>query len=53
MIMKKRFKRKKGPVRAKKVSFDGIQFASGLEKYMYIAVKKAKIKATYEGETYV
>ena len=52
--MKKRYKRKKkGPVRAKKVSFDGIQFASGLEKYMYIALKKAKIKATYEGETYV
>ena len=52
--MKKKIRRKKrGPVRAKKVSFDGIQFASGLEKYMYIALKKAKIKATYEGETYV
>ena len=51
--MVRRFKRKRGPVRAKKVSFDGIQFASGLEKYMYIALKKAKIKATYEGETYV
>ena len=51
--MKKRYKRKKGPVRSKKVTFDGIQFASGLEKYMYIALKKAKIKAKYEGETYV
>ena len=52
--MKRRtYKKKRGPVRAKKVSFDGIQFASGLEKYMYIALKKAKIKATYEGETYV
>jgi len=50
--MKKRFKRKKGPVRAKKVSFDGIQFASGLEKYMYIALKKAKIHAVYEGATF-
>ena len=50
--MKKRYKRKKGPVRAKKVSFDGIQFASGLEKYMYIALKKAKIKSKYEGQTY-
>jgi hypothetical protein len=50
--MKKKFKRKRGPVRAKKVSFDGIQFASGLEKYMYIALKKAKIKAKYEGKTY-
>ena len=45
--------KKRGPVRAKKVSFDGIQFASGLEKYMYQALKKAKIKATYEGQTYV
>ena len=51
--MKKRFKRKKGPVRSKKVTFDGIKFASGLEKYMYIALKKAKIKAKYEGQTYV
>ena len=52
--MKKRYKRKKkGPVRAKKVSFDGITFASGLEKYMYIALKKAKIKAIYEGATFV
>ena len=52
-MMKKRYKRKKGPVRSKKVTFDGIKFASGLEKYMYQALKKAKIKATYEGETYV
>ena len=51
--MKKKFKRKRGPVRAKKVSFDGITFASGLEKYMYQALKKAKIKATYEGQTFV
>ena len=52
--MKRRtYKKKRGPVRAKKVSFDGIQFASGLEKYMYIALKKAKIKAKYEGQTYV
>ena len=53
MMLKKRYNRKKGPVRSKKVTFDGIKFASGLEKYMYIALKKAKIKATYEGETYV
>ena len=51
--MKKRIRRKKrGPVVAKKVTYDGIKFASGLEKYMYIALKKAKIKAKYEGETY-
>ena len=50
--MSRRFKRKKGPVRSKKVKHDGIQFASGLEKHMYIALKKAKIKAQYEGQTY-
>jgi len=50
--VKKKYSRKKGPVRAKKVSFDGIQFASGLEKYMYMALKKAKIKSEYEGQTY-
>ena len=45
--MKKQFKRKsgkRGPVKAKKVSYDGIDFASGLEKYMYIALRKAKIR---------
>ena len=52
--MKKKIRRKKrGPVRAKKVTFDGIKFASGLEKYMYITLKKAKIKAKYEGKTYI
>ena len=50
--MKKRFKRKRGPVRAKKVIYDGITFASGLEKYMYMSLRKAKIKAAYEGMTY-
>ena len=50
--MKKRYKKKRGPVRAKKVMYDGITFASGLEKYMYMALRKAKIKAKYEGETY-
>ena len=51
--MKKKIRRKRGPVVSKKVTYDGIKFASGLEKYMYIALKKAKIKARYEGETYV
>ena len=51
--MRKKFKRKQGPVRSKKVTVDGIQFASGLEKYMYLALKEAKIEAHYEGETYV
>ena len=51
-MMKRKIKRKKGPVRSKKVKFDGITFASGLEKYMYMALKKAKIYAEYEGMTF-
>lgn len=47
-----RKKGKRGPVRANKVTHDGVNFASGLEKYMYIALKKAKIKNDYEGETF-
>jgi hypothetical protein len=50
--MKKRFKRKRGPVRSKKVICDGITFASGLERYMYLALKKAKIINMYEGITF-
>ena len=50
--LKKRYSKKRGPVRAKKVTFDGIKYASGLEKYMYIALKEAKIHAVYEGATF-
>ena len=51
--LRNRYKKKKrGPVRSKKVTFDGIKFASGLEKYMYMALKKAKISAMYEGATF-
>ena len=52
IMKKKNYKRKRGPVQAKKVTYDGIKFASGLERYMYMALKKAKIKAKYEGNTY-
>jgi hypothetical protein len=45
-------RRKKGPVQAKKIKYDGINFASGLERHMYMALQKAKIKAEYEGKTY-
>ena len=51
--MRRKIKRKRGPVRSKKVTVDGITFASGLEKYMYLALKEAKIEAKYEGKTYV
>ena len=51
--MKKFYKKKKrGPVQSKKIVYDNITFASGLERYMYMALKKAKIKALYEGETF-
>jgi len=45
-------RKKKGPVRAKKTVVDGISFSSGLEAYMYKALKQANIKAKYEGKTY-
>lgn len=45
--------KKRSPVQSKKINYDGITFASGLERYMYMALKKAKIKAEYEGEQFV
>ena len=50
--MRRRIKRKRGPVVSKKITVDGIKFASGLEAYMYKALKKAKIKADYEKRTF-
>ena len=50
--MRKKYRRKRGPVVSKKTTYDGITFASGLEKYMYRALKKAKIHAEYEGCTF-
>ena len=52
-MMRKRYKRKRGPVQSKKVTVDGIDFASGLEKYMYLALKEANIFAEYEGKTFI
>tara|TARA_R110002012_G_scaffold5897_5_gene27188 strand:- start:527 stop:970 length:444 start_codon:yes stop_codon:yes gene_type:complete len=51
-MRKKNYRRKRGPVVSKKVTIDGIKFASGLEAYMYKALKSAKIPAAYEGSTY-
>lgn len=48
----RKISRKKGPVVSKKIIYDGITFASGLEKHMYIALKKAKIDFDYEGKTF-
>ena len=50
--MVKRRSKKRGPVQAKKISYDGIKFASGLERYTYIALKKSKLFEGYENETF-
>ena len=50
--MRKKFRRKRGPVVSKKTTVDGIKFASGLEAYMYKALKKARIKAQYEQRSF-
>ena len=50
--MKKKYSKKRGPVQSKKIEYDGIKFASGLEKYMYKALKEAKIVAEYEPMSY-
>ena len=47
-MLRRKKSTKKGPVRAKKVTYDGINFASGLEKYMYMVLKQNKIRAKYE-----
>ena len=47
-----RKRKKKGPIQAKKISYDGISFASGLERYTYIALKKNKLYEGYESETF-
>ena len=49
--MKKRSK-KRGPVHAKKISYDGINFASGLERYTYMALKKARLFEGYGNEVF-
>ena len=51
-MIKRNRKGKKGPVRANKVKFDGINFASGLERYTYIALKKNKLFEGYENEVF-
>lgn len=51
-IVKRRKSQHKGPVRSKKQSLDGITFASGLEAYMWKAMKDVGIKAEYESEKF-
>ena len=49
--MKRKYK-KKGPVQSKKISYDGINFASGLERYTYMALKNNKLFEGYENEVF-
>jgi hypothetical protein len=48
----RKLSKKKGPVVAKKVVYNGITFASGLEKFMYKSLKDANIDFVYEGCTF-
>ena len=50
--MRRRKSKKRGPVTAKKITYDGINFASGLERYTYMALKKEKLFEYYEGEVF-
>ena len=49
--MRRKYK-KRGPVQSKKISYDGINFASGLERYTYMALKKHKLFEGYENEVF-
>lgn len=48
----RRKRRKKGPVQSKKIKYDGIQFASGLERFCYMQLKKEKLFEGYENEKF-
>ena len=49
--MKRKYK-KKGPVQSKKIICDKITFASGLEKYTYLALKENKLFEGYENQVF-
>ena len=50
--MKRRIKRKRGPVQSKKIIHDGIKFASGLEKYTYLSLRDNKLFEGYENQVF-
>ena len=49
--MRRKYK-KRGPVQSKKITYDGIQFASGLEKYTYLSLKNNKLFEGYENQVF-
>lgn len=50
--MLKRGRKGRKHVQAKKSSMDGLDFASGLERYCYIALKREGLFEMYEGESF-
>ena len=52
MPIKRSRKGRRGPVQARKMSYDGINFASGLERYCYTKLKEAKLFEGYENEKF-
>jgi hypothetical protein len=54
-MAKKKVRKRTGRkiVQSKKVTIDGIQFASTLEGYMYTLLKNAGIANEYEGKSYI
>ena len=49
--MRRKYK-KRGPVQSKKIICDGIEFASGLEKYTYLSLKENKLFEGYENQVF-
>tara|TARA_X000000368_G_scaffold99653_1_gene76780 strand:+ start:2606 stop:3064 length:459 start_codon:yes stop_codon:yes gene_type:complete len=50
--MRRQIKRKRGPVQSKKITHDGIKFASGLEKYTYLSLRDNKLFEGYENQVF-
>ena len=48
----RRKSKKRGPVQSKKITYDGIKFASGLERFMYMELKREKLFESYEEEQF-
>ena len=44
--------KKRGPVQSKKITQDGIEFASGLERYTYLSLKDNKLFEGYENQVF-
>ena len=52
MPIKRGRKGRVAPVQGKKINYDGMTFASGLERYCYMKLKENKLFEGYENETF-